>query len=127
MLFRSWREERLEDLKRMARFDCLTNNADRKAIHCILGRVGRVWGIDHGMTFHDEPKLRTVIWDFAGDPIDPELISRLRALAERLPVDIAALLSEAECAAVGDRARELAELGSLPYDETGRRYPWPLV
>ena len=47
--------------------------------------------------------------------------------AERLPVDIAALLSEAECAAVGDRARELAELGSLPYDESGRRYPWPLV
>ena len=113
-------------LRGIAALDFVANNTDRKSGHCLL-TTEDVWAIDNGLCFSEEFKLRTVIWDFAGDPIDPELISRLRALAERLPVDIAALLSEAECAAVGDRARELAELGSLPYDETGRRYPWPLV
>ena len=113
-------------LRGIAALDFVANNTDRKSGHCLL-TTEDVWAIDNGLCFSEEFKLRTVIWDFAGDPIDPELISRLRALAERLPADIAALLSEAECAAVGDRARELAELGSLPYDETGRRYPWPLV
>ena len=55
-------------LKRMAAFDYLANNADRKGGHCLLDAEGRVWGIDHGLCFHTQPKLRTVIWDFAGEP-----------------------------------------------------------
>ncbi len=56
-------------LKRMATFDVIANNADRKGGHCLIDADGRVWGIDHGLCFHVEPKLRTVIWDFAGEPL----------------------------------------------------------
>jgi hypothetical protein len=70
-----------EDLKRMFMFDLLTNNADRKSSHFFVGaKDGRLWGIDHGLTFHVHPKLRTVIWDFCGDPISADLRAGLLAL-----------------------------------------------
>src|SRR6266849_5319921 len=62
------RESHSCDLQRMALFDLLTNNADRKGGHCLLDVRGHVWGIDHGLTFHHVPKLRTVIWDYCGEP-----------------------------------------------------------
>jgi len=113
-------------LKAIAALDIAANNTDRKSGHCLLA-TDEVWAIDNGLCFSEEFKLRTVIWDFAGEPIDPGLLSRLRSIAERVPPDIAELLSETECEALSERARELVELGSLPHDETGRRYPWPLV
>ena len=66
----SMKDSRVAELRRMATFDAFINNADRKGGHCLDGRDGRVWGIDHGLTFHRQDKLRTVIWDWAGDPID---------------------------------------------------------
>ncbi len=68
-------------LQRIALFDLLTNNADRKASHLFQGRFDRrVWGIDHGLTFHVDPKLRTVLWDFCGEPIPLTLVADLRRL-----------------------------------------------
>ena len=61
----------------MAVFDLLTNNADRKGGHCLLDVRGHVWGIDHGLTFHHVPKLRTVIWDYCGEPIPRDLLAAL--------------------------------------------------
>ncbi|HEV7664239.1 MAG TPA: hypothetical protein VGQ62_11935, partial [Chloroflexota bacterium] len=71
------RESHRADLQRMAVFDLLTNNADRKGGHCLLDIRGHLWGIDHGLTFHHVPKLRTVIWDFCGDRIPADLVAHL--------------------------------------------------
>jgi uncharacterized repeat protein (TIGR03843 family) len=115
-------------LKRMAVFDVLANNADRKGGHCLIDADGRIWGIDHGLCFHVQPKLRTVIWDFAGEPLDdPDLagIARLAEgdLAERLN----GLLHTEEYRALQKRARRLLEVRKLPEPRTDRPYPWPLV
>ena len=56
------------------------NNADRKAGHCLLGTDGRIWAIDHGLTFSIEPKLRTVLWDYAGEPVPEPLLKDLDCL-----------------------------------------------
>ena len=57
----------------MCAFDVVSNNADRKGGHCLLAPDGTIYGIDNGLCFHVEPKLRTVIWDFAGEPLPPEI------------------------------------------------------
>src|SRR5215510_4087159 len=64
----------MDQLRRFAAFDYLINNADRKGGHCLVGPGNHLWGIDHGIGFHTAPKLRTVIWDFAGQPIPAELL-----------------------------------------------------
>jgi hypothetical protein len=61
----------------IALFDVIANNADRKSGHCLFDADDRVWVIDHGLTFHTDPKLRTVIWDFSGEPLPPELCGDL--------------------------------------------------
>lgn len=78
--FFDFHAQRAEELQRIALFDLLANNADRKAGHCLLGKDDKVWGIDHGLTFHTVPKLRTVIWDFCGEPIPEQLLEQLQAL-----------------------------------------------
>ena len=117
-----------DQLRRLCVFDLLANNTDRKGGHCLVDRDGHIWGIDNGLSFHAEFKLRTVIWDFAGEPIAPELLADLQRLVEDgLPAPVAALLGTFERDAVLTRARALLREGELPFDETGRRYPWPLV
>jgi uncharacterized repeat protein (TIGR03843 family) len=115
------------DLRRIAAFDVVANNADRKSGHVLLAQE-RLWAIDHGLTFHAEPKLRTVIWDFVGDPLDDELGDALeRLVAAPLPHALARLLAEPERAALLRRARALVRLGRLPAPLTERPFPWPLV
>ena len=115
-------------LRRMAVFDIVSNNTDRKGGHCLPDADGHIWGIDNGLSFHAEFKLRTVIWDFAGDEIEPELLTDLeRLLDEGLPERVAGLLGVFERDAVLTRARAVVREGVLPYDPTGRRFPWPLV
>ena len=115
-------------LRRMAAFDVVVNNTDRKAGHCLLGDDGLVWGIDNGLCFHVEPKLRTVIWDFAGDRLDDADRDDLRRLAADLPPALQRLLHPREADLVARRAAALAERGCLPDPEPERRpYPWPLV
>jgi uncharacterized repeat protein (TIGR03843 family) len=115
-------------LKRMAAFDFLANNADRKGGHCLLDSEGRVWAIDHGLCFHTQPKLRTVIWDFAGEPVaeeDLEDIERLRR--DGISDDLASMLHPEECRALESRVRRLISHGRLPEPRSNHPYPWPLV
>ncbi len=115
-------------LQRMAVFDAVANNADRKGGHCLVDGDGHVWGIDHGLCFHAEPKLRTVIWDWAGEAVDDALLEPVAALVGTgIPGALAALLSPAEAAALLRRARSLVDLGVFPDPRTDRPYPWPLV
>ena len=72
-----FRSDHTDELRSIAIFDILTNNADRKAGHCFKGRDGRIWGIDHGLCFNVVPKLRTVIWEFCGQGLPSALHGQL--------------------------------------------------
>jgi len=121
-------ESRHDQLRAMCAFDLVGNNTDRKSGHCLLGLDGRIRGIDHGLMFHHEFKLRTVIWEFGGEAVPPDLLEAVARLADaELPDPLAALLDPIERDAVRGRARSLVRAGCFPIDETGRRYPWPLV
>ena len=117
-------------LRMFAAFDVVANNADRKSGHVLLAE-DRLWGIDNGLCFHEEPKLRTVIWDFAGEAIAPGLLGDLeRLVREGLPAALAELLAPEEQEALLWRAETLTAAGELPPpSERGRwpPYPWPLV
>ena len=93
----------------------------------LRGDDGRIWGIDHGLCFSAAFKLRTVIWDFAGEPIPDALLADLAALAEAVPSELAELLDDAEVAALQRRVLRMLQARVLPVDRTGMRYPWPLV
>jgi uncharacterized repeat protein (TIGR03843 family) len=115
-------------LKRMATFDVIANNADRKGGHCLLDADGHLWGIDHGLCFHPDPKLRTVIWDFAGEPLADQDRRDLVELARRgLPDQLTALLHAAERRALETRIERLLRAGHLPAPRNDHPYPWPLV
>ena len=117
-------------LQAIAAFDVVANNADRKSGHVLLAE-GRLWAIDNGLAFHAEPKLRTVIWDFAGEPLPPPVASGVERLAARgVPDALAGLLAPEEAEALVERAAALASEGRLPApdeDRTWPPYPWPLV
>jgi uncharacterized repeat protein (TIGR03843 family) len=116
-----------ETLQRICAFDLIANNADRKSGHCLL--VGdAIYAIDNGLCFHVEPKLRTVIWDFGGQPIpEPMLADLRRFVAQPLPEAMTELLEADECRALRSRARALIRKGCFPGDAVGDGYPWPLV
>lgn len=115
-------------LRTICCFDVLANSADRKGGHCLAGDDGRVWAVDNGLSFHCEPKLRTVIWDFASQPVDDDLLDGVRRVAdEGGPACLDGLLDGAEREALVRRAARLTTAGRFPVDPTGRRYPWPLV
>lgn len=115
-------------LRRLCAFDLVANSADRKGGHCLLDADGRVWAIDNGLSFHREFKVRTVIWDFAGEPVPDDVLRALDGLlGAPLPDDLAALLDRDERDALRDRAGAVLGAGRFPHDPTGRRIPWPLV
>lgn len=113
-------------LRVLAAFDVLANNADRKGGHVLLDAGGAIWAIDNGLCFHAEPKLRTVVWDFAGDPLPDTLRRPLGEVAE--DPGLADLLDDAERQALARRARRLLARGRLPQPDQRRHHvPWPLV
>jgi uncharacterized repeat protein (TIGR03843 family) len=117
-------------LRRIAAFDLVTNNADRKGGHCLADSGGHVWAIDNGLCFHAEPKLRTVIWDFAGEAIEEELLAGLEPLARgEVPGTLTGLLSEQEVSALATRAGAVRSKGRYPGPGDGLAYPypWPLI
>jgi len=121
-------------LERMAIFDAIINNADRKGGHCLLDDDDHLWGIDHGLTFNASEKLRTVIWDYSGLPIPRDILADLRLLCGRLGDGgdaytraMAALLSRPEMRMLHWRVERLAELGVFPRPGPGRNEPWPPV
>jgi uncharacterized repeat protein (TIGR03843 family) len=115
-----------DQLRAIAVLDILANNTDRKSGHCLLAH-DRVWAIDNGLCFSAPFKLRTVIWEFAGETIADALLDRVAPMTARVPVDVAALLDDDEVDALRHRATKLVTERTFPHDETGRRYPWPLV
>jgi uncharacterized repeat protein (TIGR03843 family) len=118
-------------LRPVALFDLLINNADRKGSHLLIEEGSdRLWLIDHGLCFHEDDKLRTVIWDFAGEPISPELLAMLEPLRGGIPPSLfAALLlylRPGEIAALESRARDLLDEPVFPSPPEDRRaYPYP--
>ena len=124
-------QESREDLhpvfRRFAVFDIVANNTDRKSGHVLIDRDDHLWGIDHGLCFAADFKLRTVIWEFAGDPVPDDLLAAVRRIAEAPPLEVATLLDDDEVEAMQERARWIVEHPVLPADRSGRRYPWPLV
>jgi uncharacterized repeat protein (TIGR03843 family) len=120
-------------LQRFAVFDYLVNNADRKGGHVLLDPRGRLWGIDHGLTFHAAPKLRTVIWEFAGQPVPVSLLTSVDTLrgllCEESPllVQLRRFLSEREIAALHKRVERLLSSPFFPFPGAGPSRPWPPV
>ncbi|HRO29642.1 MULTISPECIES: SCO1664 family protein [Micrococcaceae] len=117
----------VDQLRRLALFDLVANNADRKAGHVLAGTDGRLWGIDHGLCFAAPYKLRTVMWDFAGEEIDPGLVADVAPLAEEVPGELADLLHWREADALQARVRQLLTAPRFPQDPSGMRFPWPLI
>lgn len=127
------RDAHLDEFRHLAVFDYLVNNADRKGGHCLKGRDGHIWAVDHGIAFHADPKLRTVIWDFAGEPIPECILADLRTFQTRLagrgPLvqALERLLSEDEMQALRQRLDRLFKSGRFPEPGPYRHYPWPPI
>lgn len=127
------RDTHPEEVKRIAVFDLLVNNTDRKGGHCIKDPGGKVWGIDHGLTFSIDPKLRTVIWDFGGEKIDRDCLDSVarelarfhtpKGLADRLN----GLLDEEEIDWLAMRMQDVLREPVLPVLRSRWEVPWPLV
>lgn len=117
------------DFERLCAFDVVANSTDRKAGHVLLDRQNHIWAIDNGLSFHVEFKLRTVLWDYADDPIPEDLCADLRTLVagDTLVTALSDWINDAEIEAAEHRARMLINNGRFPVDHTGRRWPWPLV
>ncbi len=120
---------REDELRTFCAFDVVANNADRKAGHVLFSSDGRLWGIDHGLCFHVQSKLRTVIWDFAEEPVPRWILDDVaRLVSTGLPDDLVSLLSGAEAEAILDRAEHLVTTVVFPEPLVERPpYPWPLV
>jgi hypothetical protein len=126
----------LDQLRRMVVFDLLVDNADRKAGHLLVDHRGEqpvLRLIDHGVCFHPEPHLRTVAWDFAGEPMrdaERHLGATLAGALDRDDETVAPLhelLSPVEVQRLAERARMVARLRDFPHPRHERQYPWPLL
>ncbi len=120
--FRDW-------FARLAAFDVVANNADRKAGHVLYDNE-RLWAIDNGLCFHEQDKLRTVIWEYAGLPVSPALLAHLERFAAGEVGAVANWLSPRELALAQMRARALVESAAYPdpdEDADWPPYPWPLI
>jgi hypothetical protein len=123
----------LEDettLRSMALFDVIANNADRKIGHLLPVAGGHVFGVDHGLTFHEEPKLRTILWGWRGTRLAPDEIDAVGALRDALRADTGAALRELltvdEVRATIRRAERLLRVGRFPLPDPDRpAIPWP--
>ncbi|ADG78750.1 PI3K/PI4K catalytic domain-containing protein OS=Tsukamurella paurometabola (strain ATCC 8368 / DSM / CCUG 35730 / CIP 100753 / JCM 10117 / KCTC 9821 /NBRC 16120 / NCIMB 702349 / NCTC 13040) OX=521096 GN=Tpau_2139 PE=4 SV=1 [Tsukamurella paurometabola] len=111
-------------LRRLAVLDVILNNADRKGGHILTGPDGRLFGVDHGICLHAQPKLRTVLWGWAGRPVSDEMLTDIAAFADT-PPDLTGLITTTEREALVDRARLLVELGTMPLPASQRPIPWP--
>jgi len=131
--FFTFRDERGEDLRRMALFDVLLNNGDRKGGHCLLDHDGRIWGIDHGLTFHQQGKIRTVIWDYVGEPFPEPLLRDLERLhtclhqGGGLVPELDEMLEKGERRALRARVESALRSGVYPDPPPWRPVPWPAI
>lgn len=131
--FFTLRDEHEPEMRRIALFDVITNNADRKGGHCLADADGAIWGIDHGLTFHESNKLRTVIWDYSGGRVDGTLIEDLQRLSVRLAGksairrELEQLMSRSEFEALRQRVERMIRKPVYPQPGMHRSVPWPPV
>jgi uncharacterized repeat protein (TIGR03843 family) len=122
-----------DELRRFAVFDILVNNADRKGGHCLLGPDGRIWSIDHGLTFHPVFKVRSVMMEFWGAEVPEELVNGLETLrpclqtAAPLHKELSELLTPREVGMLSTRLEALVKDRAIPMLDPSRNIPWPLV
>ena len=121
------RTELHDQFRAMCAFDIIINNTDRKSGHVLVDKDAHVWGIDHGLCFASDFKLRTVIWEFGGEPLSESIKQMIKPLTLSVPLEVATLLSEQEIDAIIERAEWLSQGAMFPVDQSGRLYPWPLV
>ncbi|HZD57989.1 MAG TPA: SCO1664 family protein [Anaerolineales bacterium] len=128
------RDSDRQRLRPVALFDLMINNADRKGSHILFDGDHKIWLIDHGICFHRDAKLRTVIWDFAGEPIPGELCADMTGFLQRvspkseLAKDLKQFISREEVSALFSRTERLLKFGRFPNPHPNRRpYPWPPV
>jgi uncharacterized repeat protein (TIGR03843 family) len=128
------RDEHVPVFQRVAIFDYIVNNADRKAGHCLRDPDGHIWTIDHGLTFNIEYKLRTVIWDFAGQPIPDDIMADLCRLQQALnqpssPIlsELAPLITKPEIEMFRNRLDRIITAGTFPSPGVGRNVPFPPI
>ena len=127
------RNERLEDFRDMAMFDALVHNADRKGGSCIVSDDRKLWAIDHGLTFNQFARRRTVMFEFNGTEYPANLLNDVEALIavleseSKLSCELKQLISQPEVGDVVTRAKEMIELGHYPYLDPDANVPWPMV
>lgn len=115
------------DIERLVLFDHIANNADRKLSHCLRDGQGKVWGIDHGLTFNEAPKLRTALWQFVGSGISPELLAdlgRLKSRAGEVQSTLEPYLARGEIAAMMRRVERFLEMRHYPRLDPRRNVPY---
>ncbi len=125
----------VSQLQRFVLFDFIVNNADRKGGHLLLDPSGKLWGIDHGLTFHASPKLRTVIWEFAGQEVPRGMLDDLERLHRLLLSQpgsslyqvLCRYLSQVEVDAFARRIENLLAKKRFPSPGAGPNHPWPPV
>ena len=127
------RETMSEELEKLAVFDLLTNNADRKAGHCLIDNHENIWSIDHGLTFHSIFKLRTVMLEYCGKRISSSLISDLKVLADRMESsseirsDLESQTSIQEIESLKTRLDVMISDPVIPMLDPYRDVPWPFI
>lgn len=127
-------ESLIPQLKRMALFDVLINNADRKGGHCIVDEQNHLWGIDHGITFHAQHKLRTVIWNFVNQRIADDLLADVQKLRDKLEnpndpylCEMETLITKGELRSFIRRIDNILNNKFYPAPGPGPNHPWPPV
>jgi len=122
---------REQELRQIALFDIIANNADRKAGHVLMDDSGKIWGLDHGLCLNEEPKLRTVLWDFVGEPIPLVDLKSVAELCESiegpLGAELKLYLTDKEVRALQVRVKGVLSDPVFPPPSTARPYPWPPV
>lgn len=117
-----------DDLRKMFFFDVLINNADRKYGHILITKSGEILGCDHGISFHVEDKLRTVLWQFSDEALNTSEVETLQNLLKFDFSEFNDLLTPEEIAAISKRAKNLLQMGRMPLPASDRpSIPWPPV
>jgi uncharacterized repeat protein (TIGR03843 family) len=123
-----------EQTRRIVLFDVLINNADRKSGHVLVGAGERLWAIDHGVCFHADHKLRSVIWEYSGEPYSEDVLADLLAFQTTMCsgndpdyTEMTELLGPKEMESMMNRLEYLIEGRVFPSPGPGRHYPWPLI
>ena len=121
------RQDLHDQFRAMCALDIVANNTDRKSGHVLVDKDQHVWGIDHGLCFAEDFKIRTVIWEFGGEVLPESIHQAVEPLITNVPLEVATLLTTQEVLAISERAKWLIDGAAFPVDPSGRHYPWPLV